>query len=89
MVYDIEKEQFTAIANTGKESAHGAGTGSVQELIKHHVDTVIANRVGPKAFTAMQQAGVKMMLCSEGTTIEMALKKYLDHELQEITAPGN
>ncbi|MEA1961517.1 MAG: NifB/NifX family molybdenum-iron cluster-binding protein [Bacillota bacterium] len=89
MIYDTDKGQFSALANTGKESAHGAGTGSVQELLKNDVGTVVASRVGPKAFSAMQQAGVKTFACPEGTTVEAALKKLVDNELQEVNSPSH
>lgn len=89
IIYDTEQAVFSAIRNTGIDAAHGAGTGSVQVLLKQQVGIIIANRVGPKAFTAIQQGGIKIYACTEGTTVEVALQKYQNGDLKEITAPGH
>lgn len=76
------------VVNPAVESAHGAGTGAVQELVKKGVGIVIATRVGPKAFSALQQAGVKIYAGAEGNKATEEFEKFLNHELTEILSPS-
>ena len=89
MLWDSETKQFKALSNTGPEAAHGAGTGAVQELIRNNVETVISQRVGPKAFVALQEAGIKVFTGGTAKTVETALQSYEDCELQVLSAPNN
>jgi len=89
MLWDSETRQYEALSNTGPEAAHGAGTGAVQELILNNVEIVISQRVGPKAFVALQAAGVKIFAGGTDKTVEAARHSYESGELQELSAPNN
>lgn len=89
MIWDPETKEYTSLSNTGPEAAHGAGTGAVQFLIKNNVGLVLSQRVGPKAFTVLEQAGIKILSGITGKTVEEALQSYKAGELQELTSPGN
>ncbi|MGI5912361.1 MAG: DUF134 domain-containing protein [Syntrophomonadaceae bacterium] len=88
MIWDEETKQFEALSNASSEAAHGAGTGAVQSLIKKNVNLVISQRVGPKAFAAVQQAGIKVLI-GGNKTVEEVLQSYKAGELQELLAPNN
>lgn len=88
MIWDPEKLAFEAVTNNGIDAAHGAGTGAVQDLVKHGTKAVIANRVGPKAFTALQRSGIKIYSASNMTVLG-ALEKFQANELEEIGSPSN
>lgn len=89
MLWDSESEQYEALFNTGPEAAHGAGTGAVQGLIRNNVEIVISQRVGPKAFLALQEAGVKIFAGGSDKTVEATLQSYEAGELQELSTPSN
>ena len=89
MLWDSETKQYEALSNTGPEAAHGAGTGAVQELIRNNVEIVISQRVGPKAFVALQAAGIKVFAGGTDKTVEATLQSYEAGELQELSAPNN
>jgi predicted Fe-Mo cluster-binding NifX family protein len=89
MLWDSETKQYEALSNTGPEAAHGAGTGAVQELIRNNVEIVISQRVGPKAFVALQEAGVKIFAGGTDKTVEATRQSYEAGELQELLAPNN
>lgn len=89
MLWDPETKQYESLSNSGTEAGHGAGTGAVQTLLQKDVGFVITQRVGPKAFVALEQAGVKMFACAETMTVDEALKRYESGELKEILAPNN
>lgn len=89
MLWDEEQQSFGAIRNSGLDSNQGAGTGASQELLQRGVGHLICNRIGPKAFTVMQKAGVKIYAASEGLTLEIALKQYKNGELPLIEDVNN
>ncbi|MGI6452168.1 MAG: NifB/NifX family molybdenum-iron cluster-binding protein [Syntrophomonadaceae bacterium] len=89
MIWDQDTREFESISNNGTEAAHGAGTGAVQNLVKNGVGVLITQRVGPKAFAALSQAGIKVFSRGEAETVEEALKSYEAGQLQEILAPNN
>lgn len=89
MIWDAETKQYESLSNTGPEAAHGAGTGAVQALIQNNVELVISQRIGPKAFVALEQAGIKVFASSSDKTVEEVLQNYEAGELQEILAPNN
>ena len=89
MIWDPDSKSYDALSNSGTEVAHGAGTGATQALIKRNVGIVISQRVGPKAFIALEQAGIKILGGVIGKTVESALQSYQAGELQQILAPNN
>lgn len=89
MIWDPETQEYKSLSNTGNESAHGAGTGAVQALIKNDVGLVISHRVGPKAFAALEEAQIKIFSGVTGKTVEEALKSYQADELPQLLAPNN
>jgi predicted DNA-binding protein (UPF0251 family)/predicted Fe-Mo cluster-binding NifX family protein len=89
MLWDEEQGTFEAIINSGPELNQGAGTGAVQELLRRGAGILICNRIGPKAFTAFQRAGVKLYGAREGLDLETALKQYKAGELSLIETANN
>ncbi|MDD3363877.1 MAG: NifB/NifX family molybdenum-iron cluster-binding protein [Syntrophomonas sp.] len=89
MLWDDGQGRFEAISNSGPELNQGAGTGAVQELLRRGVGILICNRIGPKAITVFQRAGVKIYGAGEGLDTETALKQYKAGELPSIEAANN
>ncbi len=89
MIWDPETNQYEELSNRGTDAAHGAGTGAVQSLMKSNVGLVISQRVGPKAFEALKQGGIKIYCGVAGKTVEAALQSYQAGELKELLAPNN
>ena len=89
MIWDPETKQYESLSNTGTEAAHGAGTGAVQLLLQKNVGLVLSQRVGPKAFVALEQAGIKIYSGITGKTVEAALQSYKAGVLQQLLAPNN
>ncbi|MDD2510871.1 MAG: NifB/NifX family molybdenum-iron cluster-binding protein [Syntrophomonas sp.] len=89
MIWDPETRQYETLSNTGPEAEHGAGTGAVQALIRNNVGMVISQRVGPKAYAALEVAGIRVFAVVDGKTVEGARQSYEAGELQELLAPSN
>jgi len=68
VIHDTESGAFETIENGANVSAaHGAGTGSAQEIVSRNVDVVVSGQVGPKAEAVLSAAGIKMVAWSDGT----------------------
>jgi len=89
MIWDPETKEYTALSNSGTESAHGAGTGAVKQLLENKVNLILSQRIGPKAFVVVEQAGIKIFSGITGKTVAEAIKSYEDGELQELLTPNN
>jgi uncharacterized protein len=89
MIWDEEQGSFDVLNNSWPNLNQGAGTGAAQELIHRGVGILICNRIGPKALTVFQRAGVKLYLAGEVLDTKTALKQYKAGKLQPIEAANN
>jgi predicted Fe-Mo cluster-binding NifX family protein len=53
--------------STNASAAHGAGTGTAQELISRKVEIVVAGKFGPKAEQVLGAAGIRLVEVTGGT----------------------
>lgn len=56
--------------------AQGAGIQAAENLVKAGAQVLITGFVGPKAFAALEAAGVKVVQGQEGITVGEALDRY-------------
>ena len=89
MIWDPQTGDFTALENTVTDSAHGAGTGAVQALLQNQVELILSQRIGPKAFAVIEQAGIKVFSGISGKTVAEALQSHENGELQQLLTPNN
>ncbi len=88
MIYDMDSNESVYVDNKQNlEAAQGAGIQSAKTVIDAGADVVITGNVGPKAFTTLNAAGVKIYLFKDGT-VGTALDKYSKGEL-ELTSNAN
>lgn len=69
--------------------ATGAGIATTEHLADAGVNVVISGYVGPKAFEALQAAGITVIQDMDGMTVGQALKKYRAGECQTASAPNH
>ena len=72
-------------------AAHGAGTQAAQAVVGLGAEAVVTGNIGPKAYAALEAAGVKVYVGAAGSVAE-ALQKFRDNQLQcasEATAEGH
>ncbi|MBN2293979.1 MAG: NifB/NifX family molybdenum-iron cluster-binding protein [Pirellulales bacterium] len=85
IVVDTETEEFTVHDNTQNlNAAQGAGIQAGRTVADLGVEAVVTGNVGPKAFAALQAAGIKIFLGASGTVKE-AVKKFKAGELQDAS----
>jgi predicted Fe-Mo cluster-binding NifX family protein len=83
IIYDLKKDAYIYVDNKQNlNTAQGAGIQAAQNVVNQNVDAIITGNCGPKAFTVLSQAGVKIFIGAEGTVKE-AIEKYKNNELQE------
>ena len=70
---------------TNLNAAQGAGIQAAETVAGLGADTVITGNVGPKAFRALQAAGIKVFLC-ESSSVSDAIQKLKAGELKEASA---
>lgn len=84
IVVDTDTEEFTVHDNTQNlNAAQGAGIQAGRTVSDLGVEAVVTGNVGPKAFSALQAAGIKIYLGASGTVKE-AVEKFKAGELQDV-----
>ena len=77
VLVNAEEETTEWLDNSSSgDAAHGAGTATVQALVRAGVECVVTGRVGPKASDALEAAGIPVVLVETGITVEQAWKQY-------------
>jgi len=84
IIYNTDDESFEAISNESAAATQGAGIQAAQAVANKNVDWVMSGNFGPKAFTALKAANMKIASWSDGT-VEEAIKLLINGELQEVT----
>ena len=69
--------------------AQGAGIQAAENLVKAGAQALLTGHVGPKAFTALQAAGVKMVQGVENMTVGEAVAKFKAGEFTYSDAPSH
>ncbi len=90
MLYDSDTQEWVAFRNPAADARGGAGPQAVQFIDGKNPEIVISGRYGPSAFTALEAAGIKAYVASNGTVSEV-LQQFLDGQLVQAgkaTGPG-
>ena len=83
LVYDLDTDSFEIVDNKQNlNAAQGAGIQSAESVSRTGAAAVVTGNCGPKAFRALQAAGVKIYTV-EDTTIADALAQYREGVLKE------
>ena len=71
LIFDTDSETIEILANDQNVNvAQGAGIQAAENVARKQVDIVVSGNFGPKAFRALEAAGIKAALWSEGTVAE-------------------
>jgi len=70
MLVDTENMQWEAVPNPGANSSGGAGIQTAQFLVDRRVEAVLVGRIGPKAMSVFQRAGIRVYGDIAGTVRE-------------------
>ena len=77
--------------NPARDASGGAGVQAAQYLSDLKADIVMSSHFGPKAFDALQAAGIQMLLLPTGEKLtgREAIQSYQLDRLQPATTPSH
>ena len=84
LIIEVENKEiknFKAIKNPAAQAFGGAGIQAAQVIANEGVDTVICGNIGPNAFNALNQLGIKVYAGFSGV-IKDIVDKFLKGEIQ-------
>jgi len=85
IIVDTETMQAVVLPNNSVGAAHGAGIGASQAVAGAGVKAVLTGQVGPNAYTALSQAGIKVYTGVSGT-VRQTVEAYGRGELREVSS---
>lgn len=89
VVVDLASGHTSYIDNGGSQAmAQGAGIQAAENVARAGAGTVLSGFVGPKAFQALQAAGITVIQDVEGVTVGEAVERYRRGELTGASAPN-
>ncbi len=88
IVVDTETGEFSTHDNgRNMNAAHGAGIQSARLVASLKVDAVITGNMGPKAFSALQSANVKIYIGASGS-VTQAVEQFKSGQLECADKPN-
>jgi len=87
IIADPETFTFEPISNEAAMASGGAGIRASQIVASMNVEAVLTGSVGPNAFPALQDSGIKILVGVSGT-VKAAIERYKTGTLQELATPG-
>jgi predicted Fe-Mo cluster-binding NifX family protein len=82
IVFDTETGDAQAFPNPSTSTAHGAAISTVQFLMSHGVEAVLARNIGPNAHSGLSASGI-FVYSPEGNTVKEALEAYKQGQASE------
>ncbi len=87
IMWDSETEEFEAIDNTQNlNAAQGAGIQSAMNIANRVCDMVVSGHIGPKGFSTLKSAGIKIVVGIEGKVSDV-VKLFKEGKLKETDSP--
>jgi len=89
LIVDPDTLAFEHIDNGASQArAQGAGIQAAENVAKTGAKIVLTGYVGPKAFTALNAAGIKVGQNLEGLTVRQAIDKYKAGSVEFASGPS-
>lgn len=89
VVYNAADRTAAYIDNGASQvMGQGAGIATVERLAEEGVGVVLSGYVGPKAFQALQAAGIRVCQDLDGMTVGQALERFQAGNVAFADAPN-
>ena len=86
LLYDEETKKISWHSNEKNiEAAHGAGIQAGQNAAELGADIVITGHVGPKAFTTLKSADIRIFTAPKEDTLKNIYEMFKNNKLKETT----
>lgn len=87
IIYDTDTGSFSVVDNSvNLNAAQGAGIQTAQNIVNQKVSCVVTGHCGPKAFTVLSKADIRIFLAKAGTVREV-IEAFTAGKLQEAKSP--
>ena len=88
LIFDTESGLWepSTVFNEAAQASEEAGTQAARTVIQNGAEAVIAGHIGPKAFRALEEGGVKIYALGGETAVE-AVKALTAGKLKAFTGP--
>ncbi len=87
VLVDTETSETTSADNSaGVDATHGAGVQAAETISRLGAECLITGHCGPKAFRALQAAGIEVYTGASGTVTE-AIEQLRSGDLQRSGGP--
>ena len=87
IIADTATFAFEAIPNEAARASGGAGVRAAQTVAAQNVEAVLTGSVGPNAYPALQDSGIRILVGTTGT-VKNAIESYTGGVLEELATPG-
>jgi len=87
IIADPQTYDFEAVSNEAAMASGGAGIRAAQTVVSKNIEAVLTGSVGPNAFPALEDAGIKILAGISGT-VKTAIESYMKENLTELKVPG-
>ena len=88
VVVDTDSMEFNYVENLQNlNSPSGAGIQTAQTIADLKVEAVLTGNCGPKAFSALSAAGIKIYLGASGSVSE-AIEQFKKNNLRQAQTPN-
>jgi predicted DNA-binding protein (UPF0251 family)/predicted Fe-Mo cluster-binding NifX family protein len=89
IVVDPQSLEFNYVDNgAGQAAAQGAGIQAAETIVQAGAKALLTGYVGPKAFMALQAAGIKVAQNLENMTVRQAVERFNGGQLAWAAAPN-
>lgn len=90
IIVDPQTLQFQYVDNGASQArARGAGIQAAEVIMQTGANVVLTGYVGPKAFTALQAAGIKVGQNLGNMTIRQAVERFQAGQIEWAAAPNS
>ena len=85
---DTDSRAWEAFPNPAAGTQGGAGPQAVQFIADQGIEAVISGRYGLNAYSALEAAGIRAFIASQGP-VDQVLEEFMSGELEQVsTATG-
>lgn len=89
LMVDTDTMKYEAVYNSARNEGQEAGVRAVKILSDNGAGALLTGVVGPNAFTALKEAGIKVFEgASEFDSVKAAVEKFKEGRYQEAAGPS-
>lgn len=89
IIVDPQTLQFQYVDNGASQArAQGAGIQAAEVIVQNGAEILLTGYVGPKAFAALQAAGVKVAQNLDNMTVRQAVERFKSGQVEWAAAPN-